>query len=131
MKNSRRGFLASLVALVPFAGIAQARSRSGGTSTVRIFNAALFPSAGLVQTSIATNSSNGFRIINSATFLDFTGTPGSTTSVSVIDPNTGLPGTVVTTTFPARGQVKQFIFNMLTVDNLNYTLSFPAPGSAT
>ncbi len=133
MKNSRRGFLASLLALLPLARSAQAGGR--GTSTIRIFNAAAFPSAATVATSIVNPppavDTALVKTVNGATYVDFTGTPGAITAVSVVDPNTNTWAPAAITVFPPRGQVKQFIFNMLTADNINYALSFPAAGSAT
>jgi hypothetical protein len=133
MKNSRRGFLASLLALLPLARSAQAGSK--GTSTIRVFNAAPFPAQASVATSIVNPppfaDTATVKTVNPGAFVDFTGPAGSVTAVSVVDNNTNTWAQAAITTFPKKGQVKQFNFNMLTADNINFVLSFPSAGSAT
>jgi hypothetical protein len=106
MTSSRRGFLAGLLALIPFAKFAHAGS--GKTATIRLFNGSAIPGNGIVSPSITANTV--FPAINSAGYLDFKGIPGTTTAVSVLDFLNVEPLPAIITTFPTNGKPKVFSF---------------------
>lgn len=106
MTSSRRGFLASLLALLPLAKTVQAGGV--GTGTIRVFNGAPLVGGACVAPSI-TNLAQ-FVAVNSGTFVDYRGVPGTATAVSVIDFQTGAIRPALLTAYPARGQIRTFSF---------------------
>jgi hypothetical protein len=110
MTSSRRGFIAGLLALLPFAKIANAGS--GNVATIRLFNGSALPGNGIVSPSITANTV--FPAINSAGYLDFKGIPGTTTAVSVLDFAAATPLAAITTTFPLSRKPKVFSFYQTT-----------------
>ena len=123
MTNSRRGFLASLLALLPLARSAKA----GGlpTGTIRLFNGSPLQGGACVAQSIT--SINQFVAVNAGNFVDFQGTPGSNTAVSVIDFQTGTIRPAIAAQFPAAGVIKlySFYFTTNTTTGIRTTILVP------
>jgi hypothetical protein len=110
MTSSRRGFLAGLLALLPFAKMAKAGSAN--TARIRIFNGSGLPGNGIVSPSITANTV--FPAINAGSYLEFKGIPGSTTAVSVLDLLNVTPTPAIITTFPINGKPKTYSFYIST-----------------
>jgi hypothetical protein len=117
MSISRRGFLAGLLALLPFAKTAQA----GRTpkSTIRIFNGNGTAGFGIVAPSITSTAQ--YLPINSGTGLSFTGVPGTATAVSCLRFEDGTIVPAIVTQYPLPGQTKTFSFFQVTDPNTALT----------
>ena len=117
MTNSRRGFLATLLALLPFARSAQAGGPTRGT--IRLFNGNGTAGAGIVGTSIT--SAAQYLQINAGGFLDFQGIPYTATAVSALRFEDGTLLPAIFTTFPLPGQIKTYSFYQVTDPNTALT----------
>ena len=110
MTSSRRGFLASLLALLPLAR--SAKAGSVGTGTIRVFNGAPLVGGACVAPSITSLAQ--FVAVNPGTFVDYKGVPGSITAVSVLSFENGSIQPAIPTTYPAKGKIRTFSFYFTT-----------------
>ena len=109
MRNSRRGFIASLLALIPLARTSNATTIFSKLSTIRIINTHSLPGSVAVAPVIV--STRQFRAINAGATLDFTGVPGLAIALSALDFKTGAIIPLTYTSFPAKGTV--IVYNLV------------------